>query len=163
MKLLCLTALLCLLWLPESTMAANTDEDPKYLDAFPKAEAGMKRFVIQLPHKERGEEDDFRVEIIVGKEVETDGVNQQNLGGNIEDKPLTGWGFTYYQVSKFGPTASTLMAVPPGTKPVRKFLSFSRMIRYNSRIPVVVYVPEDGQVRYRVWAAPPEAKQATEK
>jgi hypothetical protein len=29
----------------------------------------MERFVIALPHKERGEEDAFQVEIIVGKEM----------------------------------------------------------------------------------------------
>jgi serine protease inhibitor ecotin len=31
-------------------------------------------------------------------------------------------------------------------------------IRYNSRLPVVVYAPEGAEVRYRIWSAPPETK-----
>lgn len=133
---------------------STTAEDDKYLKAFPKAEEGMVRYVVQLPHKERGEDDDFRVEIFVGKVVLTDGVNNTRISGKIEAKPLKGWGFTYYEVAKFGPVASTLMAVPPGTAKVEKFVAIpSMMIRYNSRIPLVVYVPEGGEVRYRIWSA----------
>ncbi|MBW2490657.1 MAG: proteinase inhibitor I4 serpin, partial [Deltaproteobacteria bacterium] len=34
--------------------------------------------------------------------------------------------------------------------------------RYNSRLPVVVYVPEGVEVRYRIWRAEPESKKAHE-
>ena len=126
--------------------SAATGEDHKYLKAFPPAEGGMVRYVIELPHKERGEDNGFRVEIIVGKEMLTDGVNLARLGGKIVTKPLKGWGFTYYEVAKVGPAASTLMAVPPGTPKVKKFVSVpSTMIRYNSRIPLVAYVPEGAE------------------
>jgi len=27
------------------------------------------------------------------------------------------------------------------------------IIRYNSRLPIVVYVPENARVRYRIWRA----------
>lgn len=134
--------------------------DDKNLKAFPPAEDGMVRYVIQLPHKERGEEDAFRVEIIVGKEMTTDGVNLYRLGGKIDAKPLQGWGFTYYEVAKFGPAATTRKGVPPGTPQVKKFVSIpSTTIAYNSRIPLVVYVPEGGEVRYRIW----KASETTEK
>ena len=69
------------------------------LKAFPPAPEGMERFVIVLPHKERGEEDAFAVEIIVGREVLTDGVNLVRLGNVIEARPLQGWGYTYYEVT----------------------------------------------------------------
>ena len=128
-------------------------EEHKYLKAFPPAAESMERYVIELPHKERGEDGRFKVEIMVGKEMSTDGVNNVRLSATIEAKPLKGWGFTYYEVAKFGPTASTLMAVPPGTKPQIKFLSTSKTIPYNSRVPIVVYVPKDGEVRYRIWEA----------
>ena len=62
------------------------------LKAFPAPKEGMERFVIVLPHKERGEEDSFRLEIIVGKEMLTDGVNQVRLGNSIEPVVLEGWG-----------------------------------------------------------------------
>jgi ecotin len=32
------------------------------------------------------------------------------------------------------------------------------LIRYNSRLPVVVYVPEGVEVRYRIWTAGPELR-----
>ena len=143
-----------------TTIATAADD---YLKAFPAAADGMVRYVIDLPDKQRGEEDDFRVEIIVGKTMETDGVNRIRLGGKIEAKPLKGWGFTYYEVEKFGPAASTLIGVPEGTPRVEKFVAIPPLqIRYNSRIPLVVYVPEGGQVRYRIWQASEKTEVANE-
>ncbi|MEM9657797.1 MAG: ecotin family protein [Planctomycetota bacterium] len=144
----------CLAILPVTARPSSAAEEHRYLKAFPPAKDGMARYVIMLPHKERGEEDDFRVELIVGKEMLTDGVNRVRLGGKIETKPLKGWGFNYYEVAKFGPVASTLIGVPPGTPQVKEFVTLpSQLIRYNSRIPLVVYVPDGGQVRFRIWKA----------
>lgn len=140
--------------------SAAIGEDHKYLKAFPQAGDGMVRYVIELPHKERGEDNGFRVEITVGKEMVTDGVNLARLAGKIEAKPLKGWGFTYYEVAKFGPVATTRIGVRPGAPKVKKFVSIPSMtIAYNSRIPLVVYVPEGGEVRYRIW----KASETTEK
>ena len=110
-----------------------------------------------MPHKDRGEENAFKVELIVGKMMLTDGVNRMFLGGGkIAPKPLKGWGCTYYEVPRLGPAASTLIGVPPGTPKVEKFVTgSSQLIRYNSRIPIVVYVPQVAEVRYRIWSAKP--------
>ena len=143
-------------------LSAACAEDHKYLKAFPAAKQGNSRYVILLPHKERDEESNFRVEIFVGKELLTDGVNQVRLGATIETRLLEGWGFTYYEVVSFGPDASTLMAVPPGTPRTKEFVSMSIIVPYNSRIPLVVYVPEEGKVRYRIWTAPETREAATE-
>lgn len=146
-------------WIPITALlamlaSAAAAEEHKYLKAFPPARDGMVRYVINLPDKQRGEDDGYRVEIFVGKTMLTDGVNRMSMGGKIEAKPLKGWGFTYYEVEKFGPVASTLIGVPPGTPKVEKFVAMpSLMIRYNSRIPLVVYVPAGGEVRYRIWKA----------
>ena len=139
------------------TLAVAASPDDKNLKAFPDAAEGMERHVIVLPHKERGEEDAFKVEIVAGKLMMTDGVNKISLAADIEAKPLKGWGFTYYEVAKLGPPRTTLMAVPPNTPKVEKFVSGTPLtIRYNSRIPVVIYVPEGGEVRYRIWSAAAE-------
>lgn len=141
----------------------TSSAEPENLKAFPAAGDGMVRYVIALPHKERNEETDFRVELVVGKVLKTDGVNQYRLGATIEAKPLEGWGFTYYEVSKIGPPASTRMAAPPGTAPVEKFVSGQPLlIGYNSRIPIVVYVPEGAEVRFRIWSAEGEPVPAEE-
>lgn len=42
-------------------------EEHRYLKAFPPAKDGMLRYVIMLPHKERGEDDAFRVAIESGR------------------------------------------------------------------------------------------------
>jgi ecotin len=124
------------------------------LKAFPTAEEGMERFVIVLPHKERGEDNNFKVEIIPGKVMLTDGVNQVRHGTTIEPRPLKGWGYTYYEVTGQDVAMSTMMAVPEGAQKIEKFVPGTPvLIRYNSRLPIVVYAPKGYDVRYRVWSA----------
>jgi ecotin len=135
--------------------------DHPELKAFPPAEAGMERFVIVLPHKQRGEEDRFKVEIIAGKEMLSDGVNIMRLGSTIEPRDLPGWGYTYYKVTGPGLAMSTLMAPPEGVPMTKRFVQApSLLIRYNSRLPIVVFAPEGFQIRYRVWQAPESSEQA---
>jgi ecotin len=124
------------------------------LKAFPLAEEGAERFVIVLPHKERGEEDAFNVEIIVGKEMLTDGVNFVRLANTIEQRTLDGWGYSYYEVTGSSDIITTLMAPPEGAPLVKSFVTVTPLhVRYNSRLPIVVYVPKGFEVRYRIWYA----------
>ena len=129
------------------------------MKAFPPAEAGMVRHVLQLPKQE--DEAAFKVELIAGKTVQVDEGNRYFFGGKIEAENIKGWGFTRYMVSKLGPMAGTLMAVDPNAPKVNRFIAMGGepyIIRYNSRLPVVVYAPEGVEVRYRIWSAAPEAK-----
>jgi ecotin len=124
------------------------------MKAFPPAEAGMVRYVFQPPKQE--DESKFKLELIVGKTVKTDKVNRHFFGGKIEEKTIEGWGFPKYVVSEIGPMVGTLMAVDPNEPPVERFITLGGepfLIRYNSRLPVVVYVPEGVEVRYRIWRA----------
>ena len=133
------------------------------MKAFPPADVGMKRHIIHLPKAEN--EDSMKVEIIVGKTVSTDPVNRHFLLGQIETVTIEGWGFDRHVVKEIGPMAGTLMAPPPGTPDVKRFVTLGGdpfLIRYNSRLPVVVYVPNDAEVRYRIWRADPEAGPAPE-
>ena len=154
-----LTGTLTLVLLAGTCLSAP---EHKELKAFPAPKDGMKRVVIVLPHKERGEEGRFKVELFPGKELETDGVNQVRLGVSIEPRPLKGWGYTFYEVTGSPVVMSTLMAAPEGTPKVKKFVTGKPlMIRYNSRLPIVVYVPRDVEIQYRIWEAP-EQKQSSE-
>lgn len=131
------------------------------LKAFPAAEEGMERFVIVLPEKARGEEDAFKVELVAGKDIMTDGVNLMRMDARIEPKPLVGWGYTFYEVTGSDQTMSTLMAAPEGAPKVRQFVAGQPLlIRYNSRLPIVVYAPKGFLVRYRIWSAPEETEPA---
>jgi ecotin len=129
------------------------------IKAFPPAEDGMVRKVLQLP--EQADESSFKLELIVGKTILTDPENRYFFAGNIERKTIQGWGFSHYLVSQFGPMAGTLMAVDPNVAQVERFIALGGepyLIRYNSRLPVVVYIPEGAEVRYRVWHAGQELK-----
>ncbi len=129
------------------------------LKAFPPAENGMVRYVLHLPVQ--ADESAHKVELIVGKTVEVEGRNRYFFGGKIEEETIEGWGYTRYMVDSLGPMAGTLMAVDPDAPRAARFITIGGgpyLIRYNSRLPVVVYVPEGVEVRYRIWAARAEVK-----
>ena len=124
------------------------------LKAFPPAREGQERLVIELPAKERGEEDNFKVELIPGKMMLTDGVNLTRLGVNVVSRPLKGWGYTFYEVTGNDAAISTMMAAPENGRKVNAFVQGSPlMIRYNSRLPIVIYVPKGYEIHYRIWGA----------
>ena len=147
-----LTGLLSL----SAILSAPAADDMK---AFAPAEKGMVRYVLQLPKQD--DESAFKVELIVGKTVRVDAGNRYFFGGKIEAEVIPGWGYTRYLVRELGSMAGTLMAVDPDAPKVARFVAVGGepyLIRYNSRLPVVVYVPEGVEVRYRVWSAEPETK-----
>ncbi|MFN0066599.1 MAG: ecotin [Limisphaerales bacterium] len=142
---------------------AATDEAVRNLKAFPPAEPGMRRFVIFVPQKKA--EENFRVELQVGRTVLTDGVNRNFFGGRLETETIQGWGFDRQILRQLGPMAGTLMAPPEGAKQVERFVTLAgeaQLLRYNSRLPLVVYVPEGVEVRWRVWRADAKASPAKE-
>ena len=146
------TVLLFLFAVPTGQAADN-------MKAFPPAEDGMVRHVLQLP--KQADESAFKVELIVGKTVQVDEHNTYFFGGRMEEETIQGWGFTRYKVSQLGPLAGTLMAVDPNAPKVARFITLGGdpyFIRYNSRVPVVVYVPEGVEVRYRIWTAGVDVK-----
>lgn len=124
------------------------------LKAFPPPEKGFVRYVLQLPKQEN--EAELKVELIIGRSVQTDEINRYFFAGRIEAETIEGWGFTRYTVPKFGPLAGTKMAVDPNAPKVERFIQLggdAYLIRYNSRLPIVVYVPEGVEARYRIWSA----------
>ena len=128
-------------------------EEHSQLKAFPEAQKGMSRFVIVLPHKSRSEEIHFKVEMIPGKNILTDGINKVRLDARIKKQPLKGWGYSYYDIVGSSHTMSTLMAAPEGNKPVNTWVTGQAMtIQYNSRLPIVIYAPEGYEVAYRIWS-----------
>jgi ecotin len=153
MKTACLAMILSFIFAVTSGQAADN------VKAFPAAEEGMVRYVLQLPKQD--DESAFKVELIVGKTVQVDEGNRYFFGGKIEEETIKGWGFPRYIVSQLGPMAGTLMAVDPNAPKVARFVTLGGdpyVIRYNSRLPIVVYVPESVEVRYRIWRADADVK-----
>lgn len=148
MKTVWLAMILALVFAVPALHAADN------LKAFPAAGEGMVRHVLELPAQD--DESAFRVELIVGKKVMLEEQNSYFWGGRIEKEVIMGWGFTRYLINDLGPLAGTLMAVDPNAPKVARFVTLGGepfFIRYNSRLPIVVYVPEGAEVRYRIWSA----------
>ena len=79
--------------------------------------------------------------------------NKHFISGKINDSIVDGWGYSYYTIESNGLIASTQMGCPDLTK-TKKFISMeSKMIRYNSKLPIVIYLPEGMEVKYRIWNA----------
>jgi len=133
------------------------------LKAFPPPEKGSVRYVLQLPKLD--DESTHKVELIVGKTVLLDEKNQYFFGGQIREETIKGWGFPRYIVSEIGPMAGTRMAIEPNAPKVNRFITLGGepyLIRYNSRLPIVMYAPEGVEVRYRIWSVDSETKMIEE-
>jgi ecotin len=144
-------ASIALLTVASSSFAIAADD----MKAFPPAEEGMTRHVVRLLKQK--DESAFKVEVIVGKTVRTDANNHYFFGGILEKETIPGWGYDRYILRKLGPMAGTLMAVDPNAPQIERFISLGgeTILGYNSRLPVVVYVPVGVEVRYRFWHAGP--------
>jgi ecotin len=149
---------LCVLLLSLFVLSKTSDADDN-MKAFPPADEGMSRFVLQLP--EQADETLIKVQLLVGKTVQTDEQNRYFFGGKINEETIQGWGFPRFVVKELGPMAGTLMAIDPQAPKVSRFITLGGepvLVRYNSRLPLVVYVPNGVEVRYRLWKAEPDTK-----
>ena len=136
-----------------SASAVAAEQPLEKIAPYPKAEQGMKRQVIQLPQQQ--DESALKVELLIGQTLEVD-CNRHRLGGQLESRTLEGWGYDYYVFDKVTSPVSTMMACPDGKKEkqfVMAGLGDAGMLRYNSRLPIVVYTPANIDVKYRICRA----------
>lgn len=130
------------------------------IEMFPKAKEGFKQVYIQLPVAKN--ENDLKVEFFVGAEKLLD-CNKHFLMGKVNTQDLQGWGYNYYEIESNGETGGTLMGCPDQKK-TKKFVSLQpEIVRYNSKLPLVFYVPKDLEVRYRILRPDAAMKKAVQK
>lgn len=129
------------------------------LKKYPMPEEGRVMQVIELPKVEG--EDEKKVQILVGKFAMVDSANRAWMQGQMEAKDLKGWGYPYYVFTSNGRIMQTRRG---GGEPERRFVNAlsDYTVRYNSKLPLVVYVPEGFSVKYRVWTLGEEEIHAKE-
>lgn len=115
---------------------------------YPEAKDGQERVLINLPKLEN--EEDYEIELLVGKWAEVD-CNQHNLLGEFEEVTIEGWGYNYFNFESEGEMMSTRMACPDQELENKLINAPSIKARYNSKLPVVVIVPEGYTVSYKLW------------
>lgn len=129
---------------------------------FPKAKEGFVQYVIEVPKTQN--DNDHRVELLIGKNMLVD-CNHHSLRAKIENVTLKGWGYKYLEISDIQSGPTTMMACPqPKTeKFISVYMGENGLRRYNSRSPIVAYVPEAYEVRYRIWSAGKSVEQAAKR
>lgn len=137
----------------QQPMTSSTTINPaaaQELKAFPAALAGHRRFVIELPTL--AHEADHQLELIGGKAMTVD-CNARGMDGRFDARDVPGWGYTYWVLQSQGQVRSTMMMCPPGSEKPGFVKAEPLMLRYNSKLPVVVFVPDGMRLRWRVWQA----------
>lgn len=117
-------------------------------DMFPEM-PGFTKHVIQLDEVDN-ESQTRRVQIIADSVMKVD-CNIKALPMDFERRSLEGWGYSYYVMKKQTNYASTMMACEKEAADTN--LQFhSDLLRYNSKLPLVIYAEDDVDVDYSVWA-----------
>jgi ecotin len=126
---------------------------------FPQAQEGFVRHVIEVP--KTANDHDHKLELLIGKNMMVD-CNYHSFNGKIESVTLKGWGYKYLKVSDIQNGPTTMMACKePKTE---KFISIHDTLRrYNSRSPIVVYIPDGFSVHYRIWNTDNDVQQAVQR
>lgn len=164
MKNIAITAaLLSLISANPAFAAANTQtKQLKDVAPYPAATKTTNRNVIWL--QEQKDESLYKVEIIASKAGSKD-CNNTWYSGKLEEKTLKGWGYNYYSINDIQGPASTRMACnnkaaanTRASLPIQ--LGEKNFMRYNSKLPIVIYAPKDVVIHYKIWEAPASAQPA---
>jgi ecotin len=140
------------------------------LSGYPAPAAGERRWVIQLPGVLPPTHDpalspqprDWRVQLIAGQLAQID-CNQHSFSGRLrhwrlaDDKPMV------FRVDNVGPMASTRMACPPGQPRRQAFVTMAGkpyVVPYEVSHPIVIYAPAAVQLRWRLWKAERQSRDA---
>ncbi|CAA0125361.1 Ecotin [BD1-7 clade bacterium] len=135
--------------------------DKEDIHMFPEADKNQDRFVIRVPEQE--DESLFKLEIVASRLQKAD-CNLRALRGELDQESVKGWGYSYYELEDVKPGPSTMMACPqPAKKRYVPIVGKEFTLRYNSRLPYVIYVPKGIDVKFRIWRTTLNAESASEK
>lgn len=131
------------------TMAASGQSKQVDISMYPQPEKGYRQVIIDVPHSKN--DNHKKIEFRVGKYMEVDGCNHYGLMGTLEKKELQGWGYSYYTFKTQGQAFSTQMGCPDASKRNLFVTAQPETVNYNGRLPVVIYVPDDYEVKFQIY------------
>ncbi|SNR33489.1 ecotin [Lutibacter agarilyticus] len=118
------------------------------ISMYPVPKEGFSLYTIQLEPKQN--EANFQIELYAEKIEEVD-CNKYQLLGEFIKHNLEGWGYSYYEFNSNGDIMGTRMACPNSSKHEEFVKSSVILVRYNSNIPIVVYLPNKMSLKYKIW------------
>lgn len=121
------------------------------LKDFPEAKDGQERWVVWLTPLQGEAEENFKIELIPGKTLSVD-CNVYSLTGELKEQTLDGFGYPYYTFETDGNIAGTRMMCPEGSIHKEFVKGQSKLIDYNSQLPLVVYLPEGYELQTKTWS-----------
>lgn len=123
---------------------------------YPEPRPDQRRYVIFLePKGDHVELNDYKVELMPGRMENVDGANLHRVGGKVEEKTIQGWGYNYFEVTMMHTASTLMMPLGPAAELKPRFVRMyvDQLYRYNSKLPIVVLMPKDSELRYRIWTA----------
>lgn len=144
-----------------TTTTASAAQKLKEVAPYPAVNKDSNRHVIWLANQ--ADESQYKVEILATKSGLKD-CNTVSYNANLKVQTLEGWGYDYYRVDNLQGPNSTLMACDNKQKrkaniPVN--FADQDLLRYNSKLPIVIYAPKDIDIQYRIWQAAKTTQKTT--
>lgn len=128
---------------------------------YPAPLSEQKRYVIYLPNET--EEENLKVELQAIKDIMKD-CNKQRAFSKLNKKTLEGWGYDYYVIEDVIVAGTRMMCRDkPTLQPINISLGDGAFLKYNSKLPIVVYTPKDVKLNYVIWGADKVFNTAEEK
>lgn len=118
------------------------------LGGVPASLAGHQRHVVNLPPLDN--ERLHRAELLGGKTLRVD-CNRHGMDGHFAPRQVPGRPDPYWVLVSKGEVMSTRMGCPPGSERQQFVGAESLLVPYNSRLPLVVFVPDGFEFRWRAF------------
>lgn len=140
------------------------------LSNYPQAPKGERRWVIQLPGLLPPTHDpvlspdsrEWRVQLVIGQMADVD-CNQTSFSARLRPWRVSDAAPLVFRVDNVGPLVSTRMACPSGQARRKAFVPMAGkpyVVPYNASRPIVVIAPAELQVRWRLWKAERQSREA---
>lgn len=120
----------------------------KNINMYKEAPNGFIRHIVALSPLEN--EHDAKIELMFKKPTMSD-CNVKGWFGKLTEETVNGWGYSTYILDDKLPMASTMMFCNEEPELRMLYSQPQDLMRYNSRLPIVVYTSSEVEMDVRLW------------